>query len=352
MQAGWTQTAPASVTFTVTVTAGSTVTGLHFGNFQDVTISGQVFNDLNGNGSEDPGEPGLADWTVDLFDCDRRPARHHHDRRQRRLQLRDLGPGTYTVEEVMPARLGPDRSRRLREPTLSRRRSGQDTTGPHFGNFEPVTYTGMVYNDLNGNGVLAPGDPGLQGWTVELLDSNGNMIETTTSAADGSYSFANLSYGHLHDRGDQSVRLVSDRAGTPFVYTVTATSGSSQSGLNFGNFQLVNVTGNVYNDLNGNGNLDPGEPGLQGWTVNLEDPAGNIVATTTSDANGNYEFDNLFPGTFIVEEVVQSGWTQTQPVNPDYYEFTTQSGLNETGLELRQLQAGDLHRHRLQRPEW
>ena len=31
-----------------------------------------------------------------------------------------------------------------------------------------------------------------------------------------------------------------------------------------------------------------------------------MVATTTSDANGNYEFDNLFPGTFTVEEVLQA----------------------------------------------
>ena len=94
----------------------------------------------------------------------------------------------------------------------------------------------------------------------------------------------------------------------------------------------MNVTGEVYNDLNGNGNLDPGEPGLQGWTVNLLNAAGNTVATTTSDANGNYEFDNLFPGTFTVEEILQAGWIQTQPVNPNYYQFTTQSGLNETGL--------------------
>ena len=126
----------------------------------------------------------------------------------------------------------------------------------------------------------------------------------------------------------------------PFVYTVTATSGASQSGLDFGNFQLVNVTGNVYNDLNGNGNLDPGEPGLQGWTVILENQYGNTVATTTSDANGNYEFDDLFPGTFIVEEVLQSGWTQTQPVNPNYYEFATQSGLDETGLNFGNFSPG------------
>ena len=94
----------------------------------------------------------------------------------------------------------------------------------------------------------------------------------------------------------------------------------------------MDVTGNVYNDLNGNGNLDPGEPGLQGWTLELFNASGNIVASTVSDANGNYEFDNLFPGTFTVSEVSMSGWTQTQPVNPGYYSFTTQSGLDETGL--------------------
>ena len=48
-----------------------------------------------------------------------------------------------------------------------------------------------------------------------------------------------------------------------------AISSSDSTGLDFGNFQLVNVSGEVYNDLNGNGNLDPGDPGLQGWTVNL-----------------------------------------------------------------------------------
>jgi len=116
------------------------------------------------------------------------------------------------------------------------------------------------------------------------------------------------------------------------ITTVQAISSTNPSGLDFGNFQLVDVTGEVYNDLNGNGNLDPGEPGLQGWTVNLLDPSGNTVATTTSDANGNYEFDNLFPGTFTVEEILQSGWTQTQPDNPNYYQFTAQSGMNETGL--------------------
>ena len=210
-------------------------------------------------------------------------------------------------------------------------------TGLNFGNYELVTYSGTVYNDLNGNGVIAPGDPGLPGWTVELLDSNGNVIATTTSAADGSYSFAEPGLRRAtRSRRSSSPAGIRPSLGTRSIH-VTATSGASQSGLNFGNFQLVNVTGNVYNDLNGNGNLDPGEPGLQGWTVDLENQYGNTVATTTSDANGNYEFDDLFPGTFIVEEVLQSGWTQTQPVNPELLRVHDPERPERDRAELRQL---------------
>ncbi len=244
----------------------------------------------------------------------------------------DLGPGTYTVAEE----LQPGWVQTAPPPPGTYTVTGDERPGRQrpdlFGNYQLVTYAGTVYNDLNGNGVLDPGDPGLQGWTVELLDSSGNILATTTSASDGTYSFANLGYGVYTIEEINQAGWYQTQPGSPFVYIVTATSGASQSGLDFGNFQLVNVTGNVYNDLNANGNLDPGEPGLQGWTVNLYDPSGNLVATTTSDANGNYEFDNLFPGSFTISEVVMAGWTQTQPVNPDYYAFTTQSGLNETGL--------------------
>ena len=353
VQAGWTQTAPPPPgTFTVTVTAGGVVSGLQFGNFQDITISGEVFNDLNGNGTQDPGDPGLPGWTVDLVRLDRRLGRHHDDRRQRRLQLQRPWPRHLHGRRGDAGRLGADRPGASGHLHVHGDAAARIETGLNFGDFELVTYTGTVYNDLNGSGVIDPGDPGLQGWTVELLDSNGNIVATTTSAADGSYSFADLALRRLHDRGDPSSRLVSDRASRTRSSTrVTATSGASQSGLNFGNFQLVNVTGEVYNDLNGNGNLDPGEPGLQGWTVNLLDQAGNIVATTTSDANGNYEFDNLFPGTFIVEEVLQSGWTQTQPVNPELLHVRDPERPERDRAELRQLQHGDLHRHGLQRLE-
>ena len=332
VQAGWTQTAPPPPgTFTVTVTAGAVVSGLQFGNFQDINVSGEVYNDLSGNGTLVPGDPGLPGWTVDLFDSNGDLLATTVTDANGDYSFSDLGPGTYTVEEeIIP---GWAQTAPAPPGTYTfTAGSGVNQAGLNFGDFESVTYTGTVYNDLNGNGTLDPGDPGLQGWTVELLDSSGNIVATTTSAADGSYSFADVAPGAYTIEEINQTGWFQTEPQHPFFYSVVATSGSSQSGLNFGNFQLVDVTGEVYNDLNGNGNLDPGEPGLQGWTVNLLNQAGNLVATTTSDANGDYEFDDLFPGTFTVEEVLQSGWTQTQPVNPNFYTFAAQSGTNETGL--------------------
>ncbi|MGZ3383732.1 MAG: SdrD B-like domain-containing protein [Isosphaeraceae bacterium] len=330
-QSGWTQTQPvAPYTYTVTVTAGQTSGGYDFGNFQNISISGETFNDLNGNGNHDPGEPGLTGWTVDLYDANNNLVATTVTDVNGDYSFTNIGPGTYTVQEKLQT--GWIQTAPASPGTYAiTATSGQDSTGLLFGNYQLVTYSGTVYNDLNGSGVIAPGDPGLPGWTVELLDSQGNILATTTSAFDGSYAFANLTYGVYTIEEVTPSGWYQTEPQNPFVYTVTATSGASHSGLNFGNFQAVNVTGEVYNDLNGNGNLDPGEPGLLGWTVLLLDPAGNTVASTTSDANGDYEFDNLFPGTFTVEEILQSGWVQTQPVNPNYYSITTSSGTNIAG---------------------
>ena len=73
--------------------------------------------------------------------------------------------------------------------------------------------------------------------------------------------------------------------------------------------QLSEVCGIKFNDLNGNGVKDPGEPGLAGWTITLS--PGSL--TTTTGANGNYCFGPLSPGTYTVPEVQQVGWTPTTP---------------------------------------
>ena len=329
---GWTQTAPAPPgTFSVTVTAGGVVSGLQFGNFQDITVSGDVFNDLNGNGTQDPGDPGLPDWTIDLYDSAGDLIATTTTDVNGDYSFADLGPGTYTVAEVLPAgwvqTLPPPPGTYTVSAT-----SGTDQPGLDFGNFELVTYSGTVYNDLTGSGVYNPSDPGLADWTVELLDSSGNIIATTTSAWDGSYSFADLAYGVYTIEEIMQAGWYQTEPQHPLFYTVTATSGASTSGLDFGNFQLVNVSGYVYDDANGDGKYDSGDSYLAGWTVDLLDQSGNMVASTTTASDGSYSFSSLFPATFSVVAVPETNWVQTQPLYPTDYSFTTMSGTNETNL--------------------
>ena len=62
----------------------------------------------------------------------------------------------------------------------------------------------------------------------------------------------------------------------------------------------ANLGDQVFIDSDGDGQQDPGEPGIAGVIVDLLDAAGNIIATTTTDANGNYLFENVPSGTYSV----------------------------------------------------
>ena len=64
----------------------------------------------------------------------------------------------------------------------------------------------------------------------------------------------------------------------------------------------------VWHDLDNDGIQDAGEPGIPGVTVNLYDGAGIFLATTATDSNGYYLFDELFSGDYYVEFILLPGY--------------------------------------------
>ncbi len=164
-----------------------------------------------------------------------------------------------------------------------------------------------MFQDSNGNGVDDSGEPGLQGWTVELETTTGVIEQTATTDVNGDYSFANLLPGTYRVREiGQSGWL--QTTGDPADFVIA--SGTNQTSVNFGNFQLITIGGELFNDLNGNGVLDGNESGVAGWTVDLF-LNGALNETTTTDTNGNFSFANLTPGTYRVRVELQMNWVTT-----------------------------------------
>ena len=105
----------------------------------------------------------------------------------------------------------------------------------------------------------------------------------------------------------------------PVFHRVEVHSGDVIEDRDFGNFVPGAIRGDKFEDLDGDGMRDGGEPGLPGWTINLDrNGDGSIEATTTTVADGSYAFPNLSPGTYVVSEVVQggSGSTTVIPLDP------------------------------------
>ncbi len=75
-----------------------------------------------------------------------------------------------------------------------------------------------------------------------------------------------------------------------------------------GNTPKSSIGDKVWEDLNQNGIQDNGENGVENVTVKLYDCSSNLVATTTTDGNGNYLFADLVPGDYHVQFVLPAGY--------------------------------------------
>lgn len=77
------------------------------------------------------------------------------------------------------------------------------------------------------------------------------------------------------------------------------------------------INGMKFNDLNGNGVKDSGEPGLPGWTIKATDSLGNVQIAIT-DSAGNYTLVVPAPASYTVSEGAQTGWIQSAPSGGTY----------------------------------
>ena len=101
-------------------------------------------------------------------------------------------------------------------------------------------------------------------------------------------------------------RLETGKDGWTNVTDLCQILHNSGKTIDFGNIQYGKISGYKYNDLDGDGVWDDGEPALDGWSITASTTLKSLLDTT--DENGYYEFNQLLPGDYIVSETNKAGW--------------------------------------------
>jgi uncharacterized repeat protein (TIGR01451 family) len=209
----------------------------------------------------------------------------------------------------------------------------------HFVNYELSNVHGYKWNDLDNSGTLNGEEPLLSGWTINLYASNGDggygsepiktMVTNSGQEHFGWYWFENLLPGDykvcevdqpnwtqtfpLND--DDNCHLISLPSGNSNGFALpemdNAVAGPVYS---FGNFQSGSITGAKYFDADQNGEFTEVETAIADWEITLWQ-GDSLIASTTTDSTGQYDFTGLKAGTYSVceEDRTTDGWISTEP---------------------------------------
>ncbi|UCE12284.1 MAG: hypothetical protein JSV04_08785 [Candidatus Heimdallarchaeota archaeon] len=203
--------------------------------------------------------------------------------------------------------------------------------------YVPPMITVLKFHDKNINGIQDVDEETIEGWLVEVTDTLGvtNTVYTTAlvdAPEPGTYIF-------VEDTPTATLQTVSTLDGIivsqypladPTVLVPVIGESEETHEVVYGNVGLGSITATKIYDRNGNGVVDPDEPSISGWKMELTGmtvtgiTVGPIVQMT--DIDGSTTFSNLLPGTYTVAELIpeNGGWISTGSTS---YTVTIESSL-------------------------
>lgn len=341
----------------------------------DTPVAGatvRLFTDVNGNGIKDPEDTQISTFVTDALGVYRfgpiaDPAKFlvQHDVPDTMISITDADGAANGINHIAVA---------VEE---------LDVNGRDFLNRpKPMTLGGQVFDDHNFNGLTGGTEVGMSGIQVRLFDASTNQqIGTSTTAADGRYSFTGLWPGGYYvqitppathqSTGGSPVALDDDVSGdnnglqpggvgttvsSPVidmqVNTEPVTDGDTDPNTNLsidlGLWTGLTLGNLVWNDSSNNGLKGATEPGISGVSVRLFTPgsdnafggagdaADTLVDSTTTTSTGAYSFKIYTPGRYFVRLTPPTGFPIVSNVV-----VTTDNGVNNDSNAIQLGSAGN-----------
>ena len=351
----------AGSTSIISLFPGDTLYNIDLGYAPKISLGDFVWEDLNYNGLQDPGEPGVSGVVILLLDSFGTLVR---------TTVTDES-GTYVFDELAAGRYGlkmvtngdyllttPD----IGSPLLNSKAdlngliaiSAYPVTGHYknldFGLIRPAQIGSRLWLDLNGNGIFNQNEPGIRDINVELYTDAGVLVKTTKTGPTGggefvgTYNFTGVRPGNYYIRFViPSSYLISESLigsadtdsditglfgrGTTNVFSIV--SGESKNNIDGAAYLPACIGDRVWHDLNKDGNQDVNEPGIADVLVSLYTSTGMLLDTMRTDTAGKYKFDNLRSRLYYLRFSMKEGFQFTLSFNGS--SSSTDSDVDETG---------------------
>lgn len=294
------------------------------------SLGNKVWNDEDEDGIQDPGENGVTGIRVVLYDCAHNFIDQMYTNASGEYLFDELVNGDYYVvfKDIPAGYVFSPKDVATNDGIDSDADAAGKTACTHLDPGEnDLTHDGGIYlpkaslgdcvwYDENENGIQDPGESGVAGITVSLYDGSGGFISSQTTNLLGKYLFDELT------PGDYSVKFTGLGPGWVFTNKDTGTNDGIDSDADVSTGATITTTldpnendltwdagiyipkaslgDKVWYDTDEDGEQDLGENGVSGVDVHLYTCGGIQVASTMTDGNGNYLFENLLPGSYYV----------------------------------------------------
>ena len=300
-------------------------------------LGDKVWLDINRDGIQGDGEPGVASIKVTLYDVNKKVIATTKTNQNGNYFFEELEPNEYRVGFELPKgykvtkenigndELDSDVNVEALSPLVTVVANKSNLT-VDMGIYQaPAKLGNLVWYDSNQNGIQDNQESGIEGIEVKVYNQNNNMVAKTVTNAKGQYLFNNLAPNKYRveftvpnsyivspkdNGGNDSSDSDCDSSGKTDTITLNATQENNT--VDMGLYQNpVKLGDRVWYDINKNGIQDGNEGGVNNVVVELYTKDGKMVAQTKTDNSGLYMFDNLIPTDYYLIFIPPAGYIIT-----------------------------------------